>query len=214
MALSKVNFNSLNVTPSASKFLAWDGDADALQASDVGGNLKLISTVTISSATAAASFTSGIDSTYKEYIFKWINVHASNDNVNWSVGFRDGSTNFDAPKVTTYFRAKHNEDGSGGELAYLTGRDEAGDTGDQVLNETIGNGGDESVSGTLFLFSPSSTTFVKHFIVNSNGYESDNDTAISFVAGYLNTTTAIDGLQFKFNSGNIDSGVIKMYGVL
>ena len=65
----------------------------------------------------------------------------------------------------------------------------------------------------MFLFSPSSTTFVKHFIVNSNGYENDNDTAISFVAGYLNTTTAIDGLQFKFNSGNIDSGVIKMYGL-
>jgi len=199
MALVKYNNNSIS-------------SVTALGSLPAGG-LNLITTNTISSGVSSSSFTSSIDNTYDTYLFKWINVHASNDNVNWSVGFRDGSTNFDAPKVTTYFRAKHNEDDSGTELAYLTGRDEAGDTGDQVLNETIGNGGDESVSGTLFLFSPSSTTFVKHFIVNSNGYENDNDTAISFVAGYLNTTTAIDGLQFKFNSGNIDSGVIKMYGL-
>jgi hypothetical protein len=212
MALSKVNYNSLNVTPTASKFLMWDSDADALQASDVGGNLKLLSTVTISSATAAASFTSGIDSTYKEYIFKYINFHGPNAAL--QVGFRDGSTDYDATKTTTFFRSSHHEDDSATDLSYRTGGDIAQGTGFQSLGSTPGDDNDASISGTLHLFDPSNTTFVKHFMSECNTYADNTHTQHTFVAGYCNVTAAIDGVQFKFSSGNIDSGVVKMYGVL
>ena len=122
MALSKVNFNSLNVTPTASKFLMWNSDADALQASDVGGSLKLISTQTASSS-ATISFASDIDSTYKEYIFKFINIHPATDEAHFTVGFRDGGTDYDATKTTSYILSYHAEDDSETSLAYNTGSD-------------------------------------------------------------------------------------------
>ena len=211
MALSKVNYNSLNVTPSASKFLAWDSDADALAASDIGGSLNLISTQTASSS-SSLDFTSNIDSTYKEYIFKIINCHPSASNPSFQVNFRDGSSAFDATKTTTKFEAYQTESATATNFGYATGDDIAQGTGGQRIS-IVGNENDQSVCGTLHLFDPSSTTFVKHFIARASLYDTANGNGDNYTAGYFNTTSAIDEIQFKFEAGNIDSGVIKMYGV-
>ena len=214
MALSKVNYNSLNVTPTASKFLMWDSDADALQASDVGGSLKLISTQTASSS-ATLSFTSGIDSTYKEYIFKFINVHPATDNVRFEMNMSaDSGSNYNVTKTTTFFQTWHNEADTETTLEYATTSDLAQSTGTQRFNNGLGNDSDQSISGTLHLFDPSNTTFVKHFISTFNQVYYTDYSINMFVAGYGNTTSAVDAIQFAMSSGNIDSGVIKMYGVL
>ena len=212
MAISKVNFNSLNVTPSASKFLMWDSDADALQASDVGGNLKLLSTQTASSS-ATISFASDIDSTYKEYIFKFINVHPATDNTHFTVNFRDGGTDYDATKTTNCFRAQHTEDDGTTDLSYKAGLDLAQSTAFLDIVDNVGNANDEGSSGTLHLFDPSNTTFVKHFLITTSSSNYEDQIFNPYVAGYCNTTSAIDGVQFKMSSGNIDAGVIKLYGV-
>ena len=214
MALSKVNYNSLNVTPTASKFLMWDSDADALQASDVGGNLKLLSTQTASSS-ATISFASDIDSTYKEYIFKFISIHCQTDNAELQFNLSaDSGSNYNVSKTTTLFRAYHDEAGSATALTYMTGLDLANATGFQNINNNQGADNDQSCSGTLHLFDPSNTTFVKHFIFESATANSTDYIFTYYGAGYGNTTSAIDAVQFKMNTGNIDSGVIKMYGVL
>jgi hypothetical protein len=211
MALSKVNYNSLNVTPTASKFLMWDSDADALQASDVGGSLKLISTSTASSS-ATLNFTSGIDSTYKEYIFKFINCHPASNNVYLDFqGSTDSGSNYNTSITATFFRAYNAENDSGASLAYVDVGQGNG-TSYQNLSRGVGNGNDECVSGYLHLFEPSSTTFVKHFLSITNQYDGSNSQN-TYVGGYFNTTSAIDAVSFKMSSGNIDSGVIKMYGV-
>ena len=179
-----------------------------------GSSLVLISTVTASSS-ATVEFTSGIDSTYKEYIIKYINVHPATDNQDFTVNFRDGSTAYDATKTTTFFTAHHAEDDSPATLQYSTGNDLAQSTGVKNLAYAVTNDNDGSVSGTLHLFDPSSTTFVKHFISTANGMVDDGGIMTNnfYVAGYCNTTTAIDGVQFKFDSGNIDAGTFKLYGV-
>jgi hypothetical protein len=162
MALSKVDFNNINVTPSASKKLKWNSSANGFETGDVGGSMVLLSTQTASNS-STISFTSGIDSTYDEYIFKYINVHpASNSYL--TVGFRDGSTAYDATKTTTAFNAQHDESGGNGQLAYSASWDLAQSTAYQPLAPDIGDGNDECASGTMHLFAPSSTTFVKHFI--------------------------------------------------
>ena len=185
----------------------------ALPSSISGGSMNLISTQTASSS-ATLDFTSGIDSTYKEYVFKFINIHPQTDDVFFEVNFRDGSTAYDASKTTTSFFAYHNEAGNDQSLAYKASRDLANATGVQTLSfDSVGNGNDESSCGELFLFSPSSTTFVKHFIARTQIYHDGDYTFDNHLAGYCNTTAAIDGVQFKMSSGDIDSGVIKLYGI-
>jgi len=185
----------------------------ALPSSVSGGSMNLISTQTASSS-ATLDFTSGIDSTYKEYVFKFINIHPQTDDVFFEVNFRDGSTAYDASKTTTSFFAYHAEDDSETSLAYKTSRDLANATGVQTLSfDSVGNGNDESSSGELFLFEPASTTFVKHFIARTQIYHDGDYTFDNYLGGYCNTTAAIDGVQFKMSSGNIDSGVIKLYGI-
>jgi len=185
----------------------------ALPSSISGGSMNLISTQTASSS-ATLDFTSGIDSTYKEYVFKYINIHPQTDDVFFEVNFRDGSTAYDASKTTTSFFAYHNEAGNDQSLAYKASRDLANATGVQTLSfDSVGNGNDESSCGELFLFSPSSTTFVKHFIARTQIYHDGDYTFDNYLAGYCNTTAAIDGVQFKMSSGDIDSGVIKLYGI-
>ena len=212
MALSKADFNNINVTPVASKKLKFNSGADGFEAGDLGGSMVLLSTQTASNS-ANLSFTSGIDSTYDSYVFKFINIHPVTDDTIFQVNFRDGSTAYDAAKTTTFFDANLGEDGSGGSLGYVTGSDLAQSTSAQRLTRSVGNGNDESTSGELFLYSPSSTTFVKHFIATTNTYVYSNYSFNQFVAGYCNVTAAIDGVQFAMLSGNIDSGVIKMYGI-
>ena len=200
MALVKYNNRSiLNVT-------ALDSIAS--------GGMNLITTNTISSGVSSSSFTSNIDSTYDTYLFKFINMHPATDDVFFQVNFRDGSSAFDATKTTTTFGAYHGEGGCGASVFYYTSDDLAQSTNYQnLVVDSIGNGNDESLSGEMYLFSPSSTTFVKHFIARTNIYHDGDYTFDNYIAGYCNVTAAIDGVDFQFNSGNIDSGVIKMYGL-
>ena len=177
-----------------------------------GGSMALISTQT-ASGSSAISFTSGIDSTYKEYIFKFTDIHPASDNVTFQVGFRDGSTDYDATKTTIFYRAYNYENASSAALAYVTAQDLAQSTNFQNLSEGTGNDNDQSCSGFLHLFDPSNTTFVKHFIARVHNAHALNFPENIFVAGYCNVTAAIDGVQFKFSSGNIDTGTIKLYGV-
>ena len=184
----------------------------ALPASVSGGGLNLISTQTASSS-ATIDFTSNIDSTYDAYMFKFYDIHPATDNVKLTVGFRDGGTDYDAVKTTTAFYSYHKEDDSGTGLDYSTAYDLAQSTSFQNIAFELGNDNDQCCSGTMHLFNPSSTTFVKHFISNFQNIRYDNMSENDYVAGYCNTTTAIDGVQFKMTSGNIDSGTIKLYGV-
>jgi len=177
-----------------------------------GGSLVLLSTQTASSD-STINFTSGIDSTYKEYIFKCYDIHPATDDANFSVNFRDGGSSYDATKTTTVFRAYQNESGSATSLGYNTATDLAQSTGVQIIGKGQGNDNDQTCVAQIHLFDPSNTTFVKHFIVTSNTTESGDYFNNYYIAGYCNTTSAIDGAQFKFSSGNIDSGTIKLYGV-
>jgi len=177
------------------------------------GKPVLISTATASSS-ASIEFTSGIDSTYDVYQFEFIDIHPATDNANFSFQTDTGTnTNYNQTITSTYFASYHTEDGSTAALQYVTGQDQAQGTGFQTLVDAVGNGNDESCSGTLQIFQPSSSTFVKHFIARSHGYNSSDYSTDLFCAGYINTTTAITRVQFKFSSGNIDAGKIKMYGI-
>jgi len=178
-----------------------------------GSSLVLISTTTASSS-STVDITSGIDSTYKEYIIKFIDVHPATDTAILQCNGRDGGSSFDATKTTTFWYAYHDEGDSDTQLEYNASYDIAQSTSAFRISNLLGNGNDESYSGTMHLFDPSNTTFVKHFIVRSNMYQSGSYTFDIHVAGYFNVTAAIDGLQFSMSSGNIDSGTFKLYGVV
>ena len=214
MALSKFEYNSFHVTPVASNAFAFNSTPNGLTTASAGA-MNLITTNTISSGVSSSDFTSSIDSTYDTYLFKFINIHPASNAVEFKVNFRDGGSNFDATKTTTNFMAYHQESGSSTSLEYRGGDDLAQSTGDQTLGDNLGDDADASLSGYMYLFNPSSTTFVKHFIAQTTFMEQDSTpySMNSFTGGYCNVTAAIDGVTFKMNSGNIDSGVIKMYGI-
>jgi hypothetical protein len=203
MALVKYNNNSIS-SVTATAALA-------------SGAMTLIKSQTASSS-ANISFIHGtsdvvLDSTYPIYLFKFINIHPATDNTHFGVGFRDGSSAFDATKTTTMFYARHKEDDSGTGFAYETGNDIAQGTGYQNLYYDTGNGSDEAGSGELYLFNPSSTTYVKHFIATASSYGETPRNYHNFCSGYCNVTAAIDGVDFKMSSGNIDAGTFKLYGI-
>ena len=183
-----------------------------------GGSMVFIKKLTASSS-ASLSFVNGssdvvLDSTYKEYMFTFKNIHAGTDGAELTVGFRDGSTDYDATKTTTVFEAYYNEAGNDSGVAYQTAEDLAQATGFQQLGKNLGTDNDQNAGGYLHLFNPSSTTFVKHFISRLNNYQHNEYSLDYYVAGYCNVTTAIDAVQFKMSSGNIDSGDICLYGIL
>ena len=179
-----------------------------------GGSLVLLETQTASSS-STISFTSGIDSTYKEYVFKYTDIHPASDNVDFQFNMStDTGSNYNVTKTTTGFQAYLNEGDSANGLAYESGRDLAQSTNFQGVLIGVGNEADQCCAGKLHLFNPSSTTFVKHFISTGNNYRADTESQQSYFAGYGNTTSAVDAIQFKMSSGNIDSGTIKMYGVV
>jgi hypothetical protein len=178
-----------------------------------GGGLTLLATNTITSGVSSSSFTSGINSTYRTYMFKFINLHFSNQDEAFFLNFRDGGSAFDATKTTTFFFGQHKEDGTSGALSYDSDRDLAQSTGGHFLHLTTLTDNDASYSGEMYLFSPSSTTFVKHFIARVQGMSGSPKTVDAFTAGYANVTAAIDGVQFSASAGTIDSGTIKMYGI-
>ena len=211
MALSKVNFNSMNVTPAASKAVKFNSSNNGLETGDIGGSLVLISEQTASSS-ANISFTSGIDSTYKEYVFKLINIHPQTDTEHIAFnGSIDGGSNYNVTKTSTFFTAYNLEGDVEAALGYTASRDLAQSTAVQKLID-IDSANDMAASGYLHLFNPSSTTFVKHFIARFSGSTNEvcKDT---YIAGYFNNTNDIDAIQFSMTSGNIDAGTIKLYGV-
>ena len=200
MALNFANNNSLSAISAKPSGLS-------------GGSMNLISTQTASSS-STISFTSGIDSTYDEYVFKFYDIHPQTNFRH--LGFQAnavGGSGFNETITSTMFIANHKEDNSSSNLAYEGDGDQAQGTGFQSIIHAMGNGNDESGSGTLHLFNPSSTVMVKHFIATTNTYTDDDRSQNNFAAGYINTTSAIDEIQFKMSSGNIDSGVIKLYGI-
>ena len=176
-------------------------------------SMILLATETASSS-STVTFASNIDDTYKEYVFKFIDIHGSNDDTFFQVNFRDGGSSYDATKTSTIFRAYHFEDGTGAALAYQEDHDVAQGTGVVKLVQGCGNDNDMCTAGTLTLYDPSNTTFVKHFVARTNTIHASNRTYEWHVAGYCNVTAAIDGVQFSFADGTIDSGTIKMYGVV
>jgi len=183
-------------------------------ASGFGGSLVFLSKQT-ASASSSISFTSGIDSTYKEYVFYFVDIHPQTDNVDFQFNLStDSGSNYNVTKTSTFFRAYNNEPGTVSAINYETSSDLAQGTGFQGFNKSeLGNDNDQSCVGTLHLFNPSSTTFVKHFIANINTYHSGDYSANSYIAGYGNTTSAINAIKFQMSSGNIDSGEILLFGV-
>ena len=162
---------------------------------------------------SAAPITSGIDSTYGEYIFKFYNLNPATDGVTFNFnGSIDGGSNYNVTKTSTVFRHIQDEGGGDSKIQYLTGLDHQQGTGYQVLMEDIGNGADESGVGELHLFNPSSTTYAKQFYAHTHVYHSGNH-AVGFVTGgYFNNTDNIDAVNFQMSSGNFD-GTIKLWGV-
>ena len=182
-------------------------------ASGFGGNMVFISSQT-ASASATISFTTGIDSTYKEYVFYFVNMHPATDDVTFLFNMStDGGSNYNVTKTTTVFRALHREDDATAVLEYETNRDLAQSTAFQELTSGNGNGADENCAGSLTLFNPSSTTYVKHFISTTNCYAAGNASINSFVAGYGNTTNAVNAIRFQMSTGNIDAGKILLFGI-
>ena len=219
MALTKFNYNSFDLTTAASKGLAFNSSANGFETSSAGA-MTLIKSITASDDDNI-SFINGssgvvLDSTYPVYLFKFINIHPYHNNVFFSFNASDDTSShaFNLTKTTTAFSAKHNEaDGTTG-LAYDTGQDLAQSTDYATLcNDSLGNENDESSSGELYLFNPSSTTFVKHFFARLNIYHDADFTFDSYNAGYFNTTAAITAVDFKMNFGAIGAGTIKLYGI-
>ena len=178
------------------------------------GEMVFISKAT-ASASASISFTSGIDSTYKEYVFYFVNIHPETNNTQFSFqGNASGGSGYNETITSTYFNAFHLESGAEALLRYdPSGNDQAQGTAFQKIIEPIKNDNDSSMSGYLHLFNPSSTTFVKHFIAEANCMHIDPQSSYSATAGYFNTTQAIDQIQFKMSSGNIDAGEILLFGI-
>ena len=182
------------------------------------GSMVFIKKLTASSS-ATISFVHGtsdvvLDNTYKEYLFTFNNIHPATDNADFTFNMSvDSGSNYNVTKTTTVATAQHSEAGSDTDFAYVTADDLAQGTGFQIILGLIGNDADQSASGSLTLFNPSSTTFVKHFIATGNSYYSGNYSLNDYVEGYGNTTSAVDAIQFKMSSGNIDAGTIKLYGI-
>ena len=182
------------------------------------GGMVLLSTQTASNS-ATVSFTTGIDSTYKEYQFWFIDIHPRTDNVGFQFNLStDSGSNYNVTKTTTYFWSYHDEADSGTSFAYSTGGDLAQSTSFQDLFTSASSSGISSDAdhigvGTLQLFNPASTTYVKHFISTLQYNQHEDISFNTYVAGYGNTTSACNAVQFKMSSGNFD-GTILLYGIV
>jgi len=194
-------------------------DAGALDSGIAKGAMTFIKKLTASSS-GTLSFVHGsssvvLDGTYKEYLFTFNNIHAATNNVDFMFNLSvDTGSNYNVVKTSSVFRAYHTEGGDGNFLRYETSADLAQATGFQGLTrEDLGNGNDQSASGYLYLVNPASTTFVKHFIAKLNFYQESDASSNMYVAGYGNNTSAVDAVQFKMSSGNIDAGDICLYGI-
>jgi 3-oxoacyl-[acyl-carrier-protein] synthase III len=183
-----------------------------------GGNMVFIKKLTASSS-STLSFVDGassvvLDSTYKEYVFTFKDIHPSaNASFNFNMS-ADGGSNYNVAKTTTMFNAFHNEADDNNNLGYRTGQDEAQSTGIAQITDEINTDNDVCMAGTFHLFNPASTTFVKHYMATTQHYHNNAFSMNAFSAGYGNTTSAVDAIQFSMSSGNIDAGDICLYGIL
>jgi hypothetical protein len=174
--------------------------------------ITFISSQTASNS-ASISFTTGITSTYKAYKFVFVNINPATDDGKFEFNMStDSGSNYNVTKTTTLFRAEHSEAGTGAGVSIRDGNDLAQSTAFQTLAIDIGNGADESSSGSLLLFNPSSTTYVKHFIATMQLYQYNNISIRDTSAGYGNTTSAVNAIRFQMASGNFD-GTIYLYGI-
>ena len=184
----------------------------------VGLGSKVLIKELTASASATLSFVDGtdgvvLDSTYPIYKFEFININPATDNGAFTFNMStDSGSNYNVTKTTTMFHSFHSENDSETLFGYLSNYDQAQSTAFAMLAENTGNESDESCSGSITLFNPSSTTYVKHFISNCNSSSAQSDCRLWFVAGYGNTTSAVNAVQFKISSGNFD-GKIKLYGI-
>ena len=185
----------------------------ALAQVSAGDGITLISSQTASSS-ASISFT-GIDSTYRTYLFKFINIHPQTDDKDFGFNMStDGGSNYNVVKTSASFLARHDESGSTSALEYYGNTHSAQSTSYEVIAKASGADSDQAISGTLMLFQPSSTTFVKHYILSLNHIIHADSSYAHYTGGYGNTTSAINAVDFKFiNGGNIDAGTIHMYGI-
>jgi len=183
-----------------------------------GGVWTLIKTLT-ASADGTLDFVDGtddvvLDSTYPIYVFKFINIHSSASDTNFTFQVNvAGGADYNETVTSTYFRSYHNEGGSTAALSYETGNDQHQGTSFIELIDAFGTDNDQSMCGELMLFNPGSTTFAKQFIGKCHNYHLSDYSLTVFTAGYFNLTAAIDEVQFKMGSGNIDAGKIKLYGI-
>ena len=187
-----------------------------------GGSMVFIKKLT-ASASGTLSFVDGassvvLDDTYKEYMFTFNNIHPETEPAGTGARFSfqgstDSGSNYNTTITSTHFNAQHAESGSPAEINYQSDHDLAQSTSFQRLNENLGNDNDQCLSGYLHLFNPSSDVFVKHFIAVTNETKQNDRTQNCFVSGYFNTTSAIDAIQFKMETDNIDAGDICLYGI-
>ena len=193
-------------------------DAGALDSGVATGSMTLIKTLT-ASGSATLSFLNGasnvvFDDTYDSYVFKFYNIHPATNTARLTFqGDTGTNTSYNQTITSTFFTSQHKEDGSGGSLGYESSHDQAQGSAFQDITNGIGNGNDENMGGELTIFSPSSDTFVKHFISTVQSNYNVEWSMNSYMAGYFNLATPLTRFQFKMSSGNIDSGVIKLYGI-
>ena len=212
MALSKLAANSFDLTDN----YALTGTVTGVVSTQ---KLFLIKNIDASSS-STLSFVDGassvdLDNTYKTYYFKFINIHASGSSGDLVFqGNSAGGSGFNETITSSVFQSAHSEDNTtNAEIGYTASADQAQGTGFQIISATVGNGNDECVSGEMWLFNPSSTTFVKHFMARTNVLHPSDISVERFTSGYFNTTSAIDEIQFKLSDGNMDSGRIALYGI-
>ena len=209
MALVKYNNNSISAVTSASSIPS--------------GAMTLIKTLTANSA-STVSFVHGssdvvFDSTYPIYVLKIINAHLDADDRQIKFNFTTDGTNFNVTKTTTNFRAVHNEADNDASLSYRTNNDLAQSTSDQGLGEALlggsSGGADGNLGAEIFIFNPSSTTFVKHFIGRSTAVTAGSACEDVYVSCYCNTTSAITGIKFLTGGGSATTidGKFKLYGI-
>ena len=203
MALVKYNNNSISAVTATGL---------------ASGSLVLIKTLTASSS-GTLSFVHGtdgvvLDSTYPIYRFEFINIHPATNTAKLTFqGDTGTNTSYNQTITSTFFNSQHKEDGSGGALGYESSHDQAQGSAFQDITNGIGNGNDENMGGELTIFSPSSDTFVKHFISTVQSNYNVEWSMNSYMAGYFNLATPLTRFQFKMSSGNIDAGKIKLYGI-
>ena len=178
------------------------------------GSLMPLLLFTSDGSDATADFTSKIDSTYKEYLFIFNNIHPETDNTTFGFnGSTDSGSNYNVTKTTTFWRASQEENDSAYAISYQTDKDIAQGTGYQQLAQSLSADNDGNVSGFLHLYNPSNTTFIKHFNAQVGETHGGDIAMNNYVGGYFNTTSAIDAIQFKMASDEIQAGTINMYGI-